>query len=39
VLPAALALLPMADPWHEVLGFVRWPILAGVVSVALVRPQ
>jgi membrane protein len=35
VLPAALALLPVSDPWVEVLGFVRWPILAGVVILAL----
>ena len=35
VLPAALALLPMADPWHELLGFLRWPILAGVAMLAL----
>jgi len=35
VLPAALALVPVADPWHEVLGFVRWPILAGVAILAL----
>jgi membrane protein len=35
VLPAALALLPLADPWHEVLGFLRWPILAGIAILAL----
>src|SRR3954468_21617375 len=35
VLPAALALVPVADPWHEVLGFCRWPILAGVAILAL----
>jgi len=35
VLPAALAVLPVADPWHEVLGFLRWPILAGVAILAL----
>ena len=35
VLPAALALLPVSDPWVGVLGFVRWPILAGVVILAL----
>src|SRR3954462_8196986 len=35
VLPAALALLPVADPWQEVLGFLRWPILAGIAIVAL----
>src|SRR5947209_14936943 len=35
VLPAALALLPVAGPWHDVLGFVRWPILAGVATLAL----
>src|SRR3954465_14269727 len=32
VLPAALALLPVADPWQEVLGFLRWPILPGSPS-------
>jgi membrane protein len=35
VLPAALALLPVSDPWVGVLGFIRWPILAGVVILAL----
>ena len=35
VLPAALALLPVPPSWGEVLGFVRWPILAGVVILAL----
>ena len=35
VLPAALAMLPVTDPWHEVLGFLRWPILAVVAIVAL----
>jgi len=35
VLPAALALLPMADAWGDVLGLVRWPILAGIVLLAL----
>jgi membrane protein len=35
VLPAALALLPVADPWQEVLGFLRWPLLAGIAIVAL----
>jgi membrane protein len=35
VLPAALALLPVADPWHEMVGLLRWPILAGVAILAL----
>ena len=35
VLPTALALLPLAGPWHEVLGFLRWPILAGIAILAL----
>jgi membrane protein len=35
VLPAALALLPVSDAWSDVLGFVRWPILAGIVTLAL----
>ena len=35
VLPAAFALLPVPEPWGEVLGLVRWPILAGLVAFAL----
>jgi membrane protein len=35
VLPAALALLPVSDPWREVLGFVRWPILVALAILAL----
>jgi membrane protein len=35
VLPAALALLPVSDAWGEVLGLVRWPVLAGIVILAL----
>ena len=35
VLPAALALLPVSDAWGDVLGLVRWPLLAGIVSLAL----
>jgi membrane protein len=35
VLPAALALLPVPDAWGDVLGLVRWPILAGIVILAL----
>jgi membrane protein len=35
VLPAALALLPVPGAWGEVLGLVRWPILAGLVTLAL----
>ena len=35
VLPAALALLPVPDAWGDVIAFVRWPILAGIVIVAL----
>jgi membrane protein len=35
VLPAALALLPESDTWGEMLGLVRWPILAGVFILAL----
>jgi membrane protein len=34
VLPAALALLP-SDAWGEVLGLVRWPLLAGIFILAL----
>jgi membrane protein len=35
VLLATLALLPMSDAWGDVLGLVRWPILAGIVALAL----
>jgi membrane protein len=35
VLPAALALLPVPEAWDQVLGLVRWPILAGTVLLAL----
>jgi membrane protein len=35
VLPATLALLPVSDAWGDMLGLVRWPILAGIVAFAL----
>jgi membrane protein len=35
VLPAALALLPVSDAWGDVLALVRWPVLAGIVTLAL----
>jgi membrane protein len=35
VLPAALALLPSPGAWGDVLGLLRWPILAGIVILAL----
>jgi membrane protein len=35
VLPAALALLPVSDAWGDLLGLVRWPLLAGIVTLAL----
>jgi membrane protein len=35
VLPAVLALLPVSDAWGDVLGLIRWPILAGIVILAL----
>ena len=35
VLPATFALLPVSDAWGDVLGLVRWPILAGIVALAL----
>jgi membrane protein len=35
VLPAALGLLPASDTLGEVLGLVRWPILAGIFMLAL----
>jgi membrane protein len=35
VLPAALALLPVPDAWGQMLGLVRWPMLAGIAILAL----
>jgi membrane protein len=35
VLPATLALLPVSDAWGAVLALVRWPILGGIVTIAL----
>ena len=35
VLPAALAFLPVSGAWGDVLALVRWPILAGIVILAL----
>lgn len=35
VLPAALSLLPLPGAWYEAIALVRWPILAGIVVVAL----
>jgi membrane protein len=35
VLPAALALLPVSAAWGACWGMVRWPILAGIVTLAL----
>jgi membrane protein len=35
VLPAALALLPVPEALGDVLGLVRWPLLAGIVILAL----
>lgn len=35
VLPAALAFLPVPDAWGDVIALVRWPILAGIVIIAL----
>ena len=35
VLPAALALLPVSGAWLHVLGLVRWPMLAGIIMLAL----
>jgi membrane protein len=35
VLPTALGLLPVSDTLGEVLGLVRWPILAGIFILAL----
>ena len=35
VLPAALAVLPLSGAWGDVLGLIRWPILAGIVILAL----
>jgi membrane protein len=33
--PTALALLPVPAAWDAVIGLVRWPILAGIVLIAL----
>jgi membrane protein len=35
VLPAALAFLPASGAWGDVLGLIRWPILAGIIILAL----
>jgi len=35
VLPAGLSLLPLPGAWYEAIALVRWPILAGIVVVAL----
>ena len=35
VLPAALTLVPVSSAWGDVLGLVRWPIMAGIVILAL----
>jgi membrane protein len=35
VLPAALSLLPLPQPWNDAIALVRWPTLAGIVIVAL----
>ena len=35
VLPATLALLPVSDAWDAVLALARWPILGGIVAIAL----
>jgi membrane protein len=35
VLPATFALLPVSDAWCAVLALVRWPILGGIVTIAL----
>ena len=35
VLPAALTVLPLSGAWGDVLGLIRWPILAGIVILAL----
>src|SRR6185312_5950118 len=35
VLPAALGLLPLPGAWTDAIALVRWPILAGIVLIAL----
>jgi membrane protein len=35
VLPAALAFLPVPDAWGDVIALIRWPILVGIVIIAL----
>jgi membrane protein len=35
VLPAALTFLPVPDAWGDVIALIRWPILAGIIIIAL----
>jgi len=35
VLPAALSLLPVCSAWGDVVGPVRWPMMAGIAILAL----
>jgi len=35
VLPAAITLLPVPQAWGDVIALVRWPILGGIVMIAL----
>src|SRR5246127_212178 len=35
VLPAALTPLPVSDAWGDLLGLVRWPLLAGIITLVL----
>jgi membrane protein len=34
-LPVALAVLPVSDAWRAALGLIRWPVLAGILILAL----
>jgi membrane protein len=35
VLPVALTPLPVSDAWGDLLGLVRWPLLAGIITLVL----
>ena len=35
VVPASIELLPVPAVWRDVVGLIRWPVLAGIVVIAL----
>ena len=35
VVPASIELLPVPAVWRDVVGWIRWPVLAGIVVIAL----